>query len=189
MPTAAEYRQYLTLPQVRAALDTIAWAEGGAYNRLYGGGTFSSSQHPNQRVTAGSYTSTAAGRYQFLYSTWIEIKNRLGLADFGPESQDIAAVDLIRQRGQLPKLLAGDFEGMIRGLGCAWAALPFSGCNQNERSLSQVMSKFNGYLAGYGGSGTVGTTFPDFGTSQTSETSETLLYGLGLVLLVLILDR
>src|SRR5687767_583712 len=131
MPSCREYEQMIELPQVRAALDTIAWAEGGrSYNTLYGGGTFSGPQHPNRAVTAGGYTSTAAGRYQFLYRTWNEIRNRLGLADFGPRNQDIAAVDLIAQRGQLPRLLGGDFEGMMKGLGCAWAALPYATCGQ-----------------------------------------------------------
>ena len=124
MPTKQQYLQYLQLPQVKAALDTIAWAEGGRYNNLYGGGTFSGNQHPNRAITAAGYTSTAAGRYQFLYRTWIEIKNRLGLADFSPQNQDIACLDLIHQRGQLNKLLNGDFEGMMKGLGFAWAALP-----------------------------------------------------------------
>jgi muramidase (phage lysozyme) len=85
MPTAAKYRSYLQLPQVRAALDTIGWAEGGrSYNTLSGGGTFAGNQHPNRPITTGGYTSTAAGRYQFLYRTWIEIKDRLRLPDFSP---------------------------------------------------------------------------------------------------------
>lgn len=152
MASAAEYRSYLNLPHVRAALDTIAWAEGGrSYQTLYGGGTFTGNQHPNRAITAGGYTSTAAGRYQFLYRTWIEIKNRLGLADFGPQSQDIAALDLIRQRGQLPKLLNGDFEGMMRGLGCAWAALPYATCGQRRRGLSETMNHYRGRVQYYGG--------------------------------------
>jgi muramidase (phage lysozyme) len=154
MATREQYQQYLQLPQCKAALDTIAWAEGGiSYNTLYGGGSFSGNQHPNQAITAGSYTSTAAGRYQFLYSTWIEVKNRLGLSDFGPENQDIAALDLINQRGQLGKLINGDFEGMMQGLGCAWAALPYATCGQQRRPLDQTMNYYNGALSVYGGLG------------------------------------
>ncbi len=152
MPSRAEYEQIVNLAQVRAALDTIAWAEGGkSYFTLYGGGSFSGSQHPNRAITAGGYTSTAAGRYQFLYRTWNEIKNRLGLPDFSSRYQDIAAVDLIAQRGQLPKLLAGDFEGMMKGLGCAWAALPYATCGQTRRPLDQTMSYYRSALAVYGG--------------------------------------
>ena len=158
MPTRLEYISYLQLPQVRAALDTIAWAEGGrSYQTLYGGGTFTGSQHPNRAVTAGGYTSTAAGRYQFLYRTWAEIQNRLRLPDFGPQNQDIAALDLINQRGQLPRLLAGDFEGMMRGLGCAWAALPYSGCGQKTRTIAATMNYYNGALKVYVGASPMAT--------------------------------
>lgn len=187
MATRAEYESYLSLPQVRAALDTIAWAEGGEYNRLYGGGTFSGSQHPNRLITAGGYTSTAAGRYQFLYRTWIEIKNRLGLADFGPRNQDIAALDLIRQRGELDDLLAGRFEQMMRGLGCAWAALPFSGCGQRERSLASTLSYYNSALAVYGGRAVPANNLPPAAASAAGS-GEMMLYGMAAVLLILLLE-
>lgn len=182
MATREQYQSYLQLPQVRAALDTIAWAEGGtSYYTLFGGGTFSGSQHPNRPVRAGGYTSTAAGRYQFLYSTWIEIKNRLGLADFSPANQDIAALDLINQRGQLSKLLNGDFQGMLRGLGCAWAALPYSGCGQRERSLASTLAYYNGRA---GGSVVPGGGGP----SAASSTSTWITYALAAVALFLLID-
>lgn len=152
MPNLSQYLGYVQLPQCRAALDTIAWAEGGkSYFTLYGGGSFSGSQHPNRAITSGPYTSTAAGRYQFLYRTWIEIQRRLGLPDFTARSQDIAALDLINQRGQLGKLLNGDFEGMMKGLGCAWAALPYATCGQTRRPLAQTMDYYRRALAVYGG--------------------------------------
>lgn len=155
MATKIALESYLQLPQIRAALDTIAWAEGGkSYNTLYGGGTFTGSQHPNRAITAGGHTSTAAGRYQFLYSTWIGIKTKLGLADFSPRNQDIAALELIDQRGQLGKLVNGDFEGMMQGLGCAWAALPYSTCRQKMRSLADTMIYYNSALRVYGGQAT-----------------------------------
>jgi lysozyme len=188
MPTLAQYRQYLTMPAVRAALDTIAWAEGGTYNKLYGGGTFSGDQHPNRLITAGGYSSTAAGRYQFLYRTWIGIKNRLGLADFSPANQDIAALDLIAQRGQLNKLLAGDFEGMLKGLGCAWAALPYATCGQRMRSLTDTMRYYRAALAIYGGqvpanTGTAAGTSAGFG--DTAAKYALPLVGLGLLYLII----
>ena len=152
MPSLAQYRAYVQLPQVRAALDTIAWAEGGrSYQTLYGGGTFSGNQHPNRAITAGGYTSTAAGRYQFLYRTWAGIQRALGLPDFSPAHQDIGAVYLIWERGQLNKLLTGDFEGMMRGLGCLWAALPYSTCGQRRRGLAETMNYYNSALRVYGG--------------------------------------
>lgn len=84
-----------------AFLDTIAGPEsGGAYDKVYGGGQFTGyADHPRQdiQITSGpnrGKTSSAAGRYQFLGSTWDEQKKKLKLPDFGPESQDAAAWDL-----------------------------------------------------------------------------------------------
>jgi muramidase (phage lysozyme) len=190
MPTREQYQGYLQLPQVRAALDTIAWAEGGrSYQTLYGGGTFSGNQHPNMAITAGPYTSTAAGRYQFLYRTWIEIKNRLGLADFSGPNQDIAALDLISQRGQLGELLNGDFEGMMRRLGCAWAALPYATCGQTRRGLSETMNYYNSALSIYGGQPQqVNPAIVAAASSGGGSALSPVVIAFGVVALFLILD-
>lgn len=145
MASLSEYRSWVALPQVRAALDTIAWAEGANYNTLYGGGTFSDfSRHPNRRITAGGYTSTAAGRYQFLYSTW----QGLGLPDMSPANQDIGALMLIARRGALSQILKGDFQGALTSgaLGKEWASLPYSPYGQTNRTVAAVMSKFQASL-------------------------------------------
>lgn len=183
MPSLADFQSYVRLPQVRAALDTIAWAEGGrTYNTLYGGGTFVGDQHPNRAIKAGAYTSTAAGRYQFLNSTWRGIARKLGLTDFGPASQDIGAVYLIWERGQLAKLLEGDFEGTMRGLGCLWAALPYSTCGQRRRGLVETMNYYNAALRASGGPVQVSTAGLGGIGSQLG------MAALGFVLLVLLLD-
>lgn len=68
-------------PYIRALMRTISASEAqdsAPYNLLYGGQYFSNlSRHPNQCITivSGPYQgecSTAAGRYQFLTSTWLE---------------------------------------------------------------------------------------------------------------------
>lgn len=186
MRTRSQYQALLAVPEIRAALDTIAWAEGGvSYNTLYGGGTFAGNQHPNRLVTAGGYTSSAAGRYQFLYRTWSNLAARLGLNDFGPVNQDIGAIYLIDERGQLNRLIAGDFEGMMKNLGCLWAALPYSTCNQRQRPLAQTMQYYNAALAVYGRNG--GTVISS-GTQTTTTASQ---IGTGIIiaaLLLLILD-
>lgn len=78
-------------------LNAIAGVESPDYATMYGGGKFTDfSKHPNKRVlitsgpNKGKY-STAAGRYQFIKSTWDAAANALGLTDFSPESQDRAA--------------------------------------------------------------------------------------------------
>lgn len=82
----------------RAFLNGIAGGEsGGRYDVIYGGGKFEDfSDHPRKAVPIQSgpnvgKTSSAAGKYQFLGTTWDEAKNALGLPDFSPASQDKAA--------------------------------------------------------------------------------------------------
>jgi muramidase (phage lysozyme) len=96
-------------PQARRWLDTISFAEGTwgnqrpIYDRTYAYKKIDDlSRHPDRSVTSGNYTSTAAGAYQFLTPTWTGVQNKLGLPDFGPESQDLAALELIRRRGVDP---------------------------------------------------------------------------------------
>lgn len=90
-----------TLPDfARSVLDQIASGEGGnSYDVIYGGRKFTSySDHPRIRVPLrGGQYSTAAGRYQMLASTWDKEKEQLGLKDFSPENQDLAAWSLAQQ--------------------------------------------------------------------------------------------
>lgn len=128
-------------PQERALLDTIAGPEsGGRYNVMYGGGTFSHfADHPRKfnKIGVGpnkGLFSSAAGRYQFLSSTWDSYANRLGLADFSPENQDKAALALARDayrretgRDLTADLAAGGEENIARigkALSGTWTSLP-----------------------------------------------------------------
>lgn len=81
----------------RFVLDKIASGEAPDYNVLFGGGTFKDfSRHPGIRtpIPGKNDYSTAAGRYQFIEDTWKGQAEKLGLKDFSPGSQDIAAWDL-----------------------------------------------------------------------------------------------
>jgi hypothetical protein len=40
---------------------------------------------------------------------------------------------------------------MMKGLGCAWAALPYSTCGQRQMSLAATINFYNGALKSYGG--------------------------------------
>ncbi len=142
--------------QVRAFLDTIAWAEGTAgpygYQTAFTGAYFDSlSDHP-RRVRCAPYRrrrlcSSASGRYQFLSTTWDRVANRLQLQDFSPLSQDLAAVELIREKGALEDIEAGRWQTAIHKVAPVWASLPSlstgrSVYGQPSKSLRQLQSVY-----------------------------------------------
>jgi len=148
-----ENAAYAAKPQIKAFLDMIARAEGtfgvgdNGYNILYGYGRFSDySKHPNKLVKSGGWSSTAAGRYQFLYKTWNPIRISNGLPDFNHNSQDTAAVELLRQNNAIAKILAGDITGAIAKVKGIWASFPGAGYGQGERSLNQMLAWYNAAL-------------------------------------------
>ena len=57
------------------------------------------------------HKSTAAGAYQFINDTWNGAASALGLGDFSPRSQDMAAVWLLQKNGSLADVMAG-FDGL-----------------------------------------------------------------------------
>ncbi len=140
---------------LRAFLTMIQYSEGtygqNAYRTLYGGQLFNGySDHPNIAITKGGITSTAAGAYQILHSTWEGVAQSLGLTDFSPLSQDRAAIELISKRGALEDVLAGRFETAIDKCRKEWASFPGAGYGQGERSialLTQVYQKAGGQMA------------------------------------------
>ncbi len=136
------------IPEIRAFLDTISKAEGANYNTLFGGGKFSDfDQHPNQRITrklgGKNITSTAAGRYQYLNKTFTGVAKQLGLPDFSPDSQDLGAIELLRQRGIVEPLLANNLPlAFMRG-NREWASFPSSPYGQPTRSEKELTNFFN----------------------------------------------
>lgn len=128
---------------LKAFLLMIQYSEGtfgkDGYNKLYGGGRFDDlSQHPNIAVTKWGITSTAAGAYQILHKTWLELQAKLGLTDFSAQSQDKAAIELIKRRGALADVLAGRFTVAIAKCRKEWASLPGAGYGQNEKSIDSL---------------------------------------------------
>lgn len=118
-------------PNVAAFLAVIRRGEGTAdsngYRRLVGGQLFDGyADHPRIRVFIPrlGQVSTAAGAYQFLESTWDEVSGKLGLPDFSPASQDIAAVERLRYRRALADVIAGRFDDALRKVSWEWASLP-----------------------------------------------------------------
>lgn len=151
-PIIAELLPKLNEPNVRSFLDMIAAAEGTTkhgYNTLFGGGKFENLQdHPRQlfdftETTGRKNKTSAAGRYQFLSNTWDEQAKKLGLPDFGEQSQDLAAINLLRERGILPDVLQGNWEAAVKKSGPIWASLPSSPYPQPRQSELFVMGQLN----------------------------------------------
>jgi hypothetical protein len=86
-------------------------------------------------------TTSAAGRYQFLQDTWDDVAGKLKLPDFGPESQDLAAVELLNRAGALQAVLSGDFDTAVQKSGATWASLPSSPYPQRKRSMDFIRSQ------------------------------------------------
>jgi lysozyme len=86
--------------------------------------------------------STAAGRYQIRKETWLEAKAALKLNDFTPASQDAAALWLIRGKGALAAIEAGDVPTAIAACRNVWASLPGGTSGQPEAKLAQLLTAY-----------------------------------------------
>ena len=153
----------------RAFLDMIAYAEGtnrgpDGYRAMFGYPATDRiapnlDDHPRRAFqfedSAGRVLwTTAAGRYQFMAispipggkttktDTWDTLQRSLGLRDFGPASQDAAALELVRQRGALNDVRAGRLQVAIAKCAKTWASLPGAGYSQPERKLPQLVAAY-----------------------------------------------
>lgn len=159
--TRDELRELANDNQVSAYLHLIRAGETSqnpsAYSELFGGGSFDSfADHPRKAITKGRVTSTAAGAYQFLATTWDSLVRKYGFTDFAPSSQDQAAIALIAEkRGAIEAIKAGDINAAIRLTNRIWASLPGSPYGQPTRTYeqaSQVFQEYGGVLADEAGS-------------------------------------
>lgn len=167
-PSAADPPQFGIDPRANesAFLDLIAYAEGTAkqpdpYRVTFGYGYLvrSLADHPaitgewtgkrlTDRQCAGAgfgpgCVSTAAGKYQIIKPTWLRAKRALMLPDFGPESQDRAALWLVQQDGALGDVHAGLVASAIDKCRLTWASLPGAGYDgQGERALPELLAVF-----------------------------------------------
>lgn len=142
---------------VRAFLKMIQLAEGtyGDYHIVFGGAHFNNmSDHP---AVTGEWTgkrlsdeiciaagqqpgckSTAAGAYQIIKPTWLSLKEKLDLKDFTPISQNLAAIELIREKGALDDVKAGRVEDAINKVRFVWASLPGNSYRQPTKTLAEL---------------------------------------------------
>lgn len=108
--------------------------------------TYKYADHP--RIANSSYiggkpiTSTAAGAYQFLTTTWDECKKATGVTDFSPESQDKGCIYLIKRRQALDDVKAGRFEQAVVKCKTIWASLPGSPYGQNPKGYDVALNYY-----------------------------------------------
>jgi len=140
-----------------AFLSMIARSEGTAdigdrgYNCLVGSTKarpvlfHSYADHPRIKVQVRpGLVSTAAGRYQILERIFDAYKGMLNLPDFGPESQDRIAEQMIRERGAYADIMTGHFDHAVEKVSNLWASLPGAGYAQHENSLADLRQAFTG---------------------------------------------
>lgn len=150
MADRQRYEQFAKTPEALALLEVIKNAEGTAgrknpYATLFGGEQISDlSRHPDIVVRTPRYSSSAAGAYQFLTPTWKSSSEQLGLKDFGPKSQDLAALLLADRRlGGLGGLEVLKKEGLsnrvLNALAPEWASLPtLSGASYHGQPVKKA---------------------------------------------------
>ena len=146
---------------LRAFLSAIAYSELGpdllaesdnGYDVIVGSkpgrpDLFSSYRtHPHKlvklRIKGREVASTAAGRYQILARYADHYMRELRLRDFGPNSQDQIAIQMIRECRALEDVEAGRFAEAIRKCSSRWASLPGAGYGQHENSLIALQNAF-----------------------------------------------
>ena len=101
-------------------------------------------------------TSTAAGRYQFLSSTYDRLKKKGQFKEgFTPEEQDRAALYLVRRCGVTEEMLesavnSGDFRQVWGKLSGQWASLPNAMTGKSvygQRTEGRLDDAFLGFYA------------------------------------------
>jgi len=156
MATLADLKMAAQHPNVRRFLDALSASEGTTkygYATAFGGGRLSSlADHPRvdhtfTQTNGRTNTTTAAGRYQFLKSTWDGLRKQYGFKDFGQQSQDLGAIALMQQGGGLDAVLSGDYNTAIAKLGRIWASLPSSTAAQPKRSAAFMAKALGGLPA------------------------------------------
>ena len=150
-----------------AFLDMLAWAEGTStspatamdgYDVIVTGidrkpEVFKDfSDHPFARgrkskvINSKGLTSNASGRYQQMLKDWPHYRALLKLSDFSPISQDLLALQHVRECRALPDVHAGRIETAIKKCRNIWASLPGAGYGQREHRLEDLIKQFR--LAG-----------------------------------------
>lgn len=146
-----------------AFLDMLAWSEGTStspataqdgYDVIVTGidrkpEIFTDfSDHPfakgrrSKVINSKGLRSNASGRYQQMLKDWPYYRTQLALPDFSPISQDLLALQHIRECRALPDVHAGRIEPAIAKCRNIWASLPGAGYGQREHRLHDLLQEY-----------------------------------------------
>ena len=141
-----------------AFLDTIAVSEltrevlmesDDGYNVLVGSypgnvKTFPDySRHPHIEVEVRpGLVSSAAGRYQIIGRYADDYIKQLKLPDFGPESQDKIAIQMIGECHALDDVEAGAIEDAVLACSSRWASLPGAQYGQHVNKMDELLASY-----------------------------------------------
>lgn len=148
-------------PNLLRFLDLVAWSEGTSTSPLtkcdgydvivsgvQGPSVFTDfSDHPFAKQppvvvrTNPLLKSTAAGRYQLLLHWWRAYQQELKLTNFSPRSQDLVAVQQIRERNALRLIDWGRFEDAIQACSNLWASFPGNEYGQGGHSMQTLLER------------------------------------------------
>jgi muramidase (phage lysozyme) len=139
----------------KALHDALAFAEGtegrggkDGYNIAFTHREFAScARHPNMTICSGRLCSTAAGRYQFLKSTWDMVARGINARNFEPENQEKGAVYLVTEirNVNVPNgraMTAAEFSNAMSKLSYEWASLPPGRYGQPVKTQSQMRTDY-----------------------------------------------
>lgn len=131
-----------------AFLDMISHSEGTdrypneGYQTIVGGGQFTGyASHPKKAVwiSAIKNFSTAAGRYQVLKRYAVAYSKQLHLPDFSPRSQDLIAIQQIKEQGANLDIHEDRIRAAIAKCCNIWASFPGAGYNQHENKMDALI--------------------------------------------------
>ncbi|MBT9097456.1 glycoside hydrolase family 104 protein [Methylovulum psychrotolerans] len=140
-----------------AFLTMVALSEGTehlgdhGYNVLVGGTLFNGyKDHPRKVVHIHEdLNSTAAGRYQVLARFFDAYKAKLHLPDFGKQSQDHIALQILQEQHALGDVDSGKLDSAIDKCANIWASFPGKDNKYGQRTNSLV--RLHSYFKQAGG--------------------------------------
>lgn len=87
--------------------------------------------------------SSASGRYQLELKWWRAYKASIMLKDFSPLSQDLVALQQMKERHAISLINSGHIDTAIEACANIWASFPGNNYGQGGHSMETLMAKFD----------------------------------------------